>query len=173
MTASDIAEILFTQTERHRYQICNIYLYQWESDVFAITPSDGMAYEFEIKVSRSDFRADFEKQEKHRWLSNHRLPMLLRRGRERSASAKLGARSTFTYLPRVETIPNRFYYVAPAGVIPKDEVPRYAGLIEIMDGKIVYTKRAPTLHTERFTMWQQLLEKYYWQWFNMRKKASK
>lgn len=38
-----------------------IPLYKWEMDVMSISKSS-MMYEFEVKVSRGDFKADFKKE---------------------------------------------------------------------------------------------------------------
>lgn len=48
----------------------NIYLYdRWESDILSVSYND-KATEIEIKRSRSDFLADFKKEEKHYQTSN-------------------------------------------------------------------------------------------------------
>lgn len=48
----------------HIYHLYNSYLYSWECDYFSRTKS-GNDYEVEIKLTRSDFFADFKK-DKHR-----------------------------------------------------------------------------------------------------------
>ena len=73
----------------------------WEADLISITKA-GYMYEYEIKISKSDFMHDFGKP-KHRSL-------------RRAAES-----------PR---IPNYFSYVAPINAIPLC-IPDYAGLIEI------------------------------------------
>ena len=70
----------------------------WECDVLSITKS-GYATEYEIKISRSDFKADFKKP-KHR-------------GFEKGIGGMIC----------------RFWYVVPNGMITADEVPEYAGLM--------------------------------------------
>ena len=49
---------------RHHHIVPNIYIYSWESDLVAMT-KDNFLFEFEIKISRSDYKADFKK-EKHK-----------------------------------------------------------------------------------------------------------
>ena len=49
--------------------LCNIYYWHWESDCLYITKS-GYLWEFEVKVTRSDFFADAAKETKHRALLN-------------------------------------------------------------------------------------------------------
>ena len=53
----------------HQYVMENLYVFEWESD-FLLKTKSGYWYEAEIKISLSDFKADFEKKEKHQ------LPML-------------------------------------------------------------------------------------------------
>lgn len=98
-----------------------------EADVLVLRKS-GLAAEYEIKLSRADFRADFQKQAKH---------------------AALRARAT--------SCPNYFFYVAPAGLIPPAEVPSYAGLIEVRPSQDPaypgaqsgLVKEAPKLHSTK------------------------
>lgn len=64
MTVSDIQEALYKLYHNHMYHLYNSYLYNWECDYYSRSKS-GKDYEVEIKLSRSDFFADFKK-EKHR-----------------------------------------------------------------------------------------------------------
>lgn len=79
----------------------------WEADLISITKSNYM-YEYEIKISRSDFEKDFRK----------------------------GKHLTIKTTPwRGNTsIPNYFLYVAPLNAIPLC-IPSYAGLIEVVPSK--------------------------------------
>lgn len=63
MQASDIQRVLKYHFNSHKYELQNSFVFNWECDFFSITKA-GYAYEVEIKVSRSDFFADFKK-EKH------------------------------------------------------------------------------------------------------------
>lgn len=73
----------------------------WEEcDLYLVT-GRGYAAEYEIKRTRSDFKADFRKRHKHQMLRG-------RTGR---------------------SLPTRFTYVCPAMVIPLRDVPDYAGLM--------------------------------------------
>lgn len=83
-----------------------------ECDVISVSKSDYI-YEYEIKISRSDFKKDFIK-EKHNHILNEK----------------------FTYTRKGELlfrICNYFNYVVPRDLISIDEVPEYAGLIYIND----------------------------------------
>lgn len=65
MNVQEIQNALRQRFFNHKYDLQNSYIFQngWECDFFSITKS-GYCYEVEIKVSRSDFIADFKK-EKH------------------------------------------------------------------------------------------------------------
>ncbi len=75
-----------------------------EADWLEVTRS-GYVYDYEIKVSRRDFKADFRKR-KHKRLKD-------------GPSA------------RRQIIPKLFYFVTPVGLVREHEVPDYAGLIEV------------------------------------------
>lgn len=55
---------LWTDNRKFPYQLPNSFIYSWECDFWTMT-SGGETREFEIKISRSDFLADFKK-EKHK-----------------------------------------------------------------------------------------------------------
>lgn len=97
-------------------------------DIIIVTSSD-YAIDIEIKVSRSDFKADFKKETKH-W-----------------------------YLKSKKTKQAYFYYAVPFGLIKIEEVPEYAGLIYVRaDGKKVEViKKAPKLHSNKITVEEKLL----------------
>lgn len=87
-----------------------------EMDVCSIT-KNGMLYEIEVKVSRSDFHAD-KKKEKWRWLAL-----------------------------KPENGPNYFYYACPEGMIKEAEVPAFAGLLYVdATGAVTVMKRPRRLH---------------------------
>lgn len=93
----------------------------YESDVLAITKSL-MITEIEVKISRSDFKADFKKTHKHYRMQNPITD---------------GWRWT----------PNKFYFACPVGLINDSDVPTYAGLIWVDSlGNIEVVKEAKRLH---------------------------
>jgi len=94
----------------------------YEADILRITAA-GYFHEYEIKVSKSDFKNDFvAKAEKHRKLK-----------------AKTWVKG-----------PCCFWYMCPANLIQPEEVPEYAGLIWI-NPHFVEKKKAPRLHKEKFS----------------------
>lgn len=107
--------------ETHPYQTLNFNRcgYQ-EADVFMINKSNQLVTEIEVKISISDFKADFRKTFKHYKFQN--------------------------YNDR-HTCPSHFYYACPAGLIPLIDIPVYAGLIYVnQDGSIEIEKKAPKIH---------------------------
>ena len=44
----------------HRYRFLNVFFFENESDFLSFMPN-GFCYEVEVKISRSDFKADFKK----------------------------------------------------------------------------------------------------------------
>ena len=60
MNSKQIEQRLFKHYKAYEYHLAGVYIYSWESDFFCISTS-GYTYETEIKVSRSDFKADFKK----------------------------------------------------------------------------------------------------------------
>lgn len=104
----------------------NCGAFGWEADLIRILPSM-IAYEYEIKISASDFRKDAAKTLKHLALNGDH-PAARKKGR----------------------CAQRFYYVAPPGVILADRVPSHAGLITFWpNGKPKLVKRAPKLHDHK------------------------
>lgn len=96
------------------------YLFSdWESDVLSINKNN-LITEYEVKVSRGDFRADAGKK-KWKW-----------------------------YEKKIEDmISNYFYYVCPAGMLSAEEIPPFAGLIYATNTGLQWVKAAPLLHHKR------------------------
>lgn len=97
-----------------------------ECDVLSISKADYI-YEYEIKISRADFKKDFIK-EKHTHIINEKYT------RTRKGS--------LVYL-----LPNYFNFVTPRDLISIDEVPDYAGLIYMNeDSSFTIVKKPKLLH---------------------------
>lgn len=111
--------------------MCNNFQWRFgEADVISISKSD-MSIEYEVKCSKSDFKADFKKKAKHLRLS----------GVRHRKNGYLG-------------VPNRFYYVTPVGLLRVGDIPIYAGLIEINTSaaphaSAIVVKKAPLIHSEK------------------------
>lgn len=120
---SHIQKYLFERS--HIYQACNFIGSGYaESDILAVTRSL-MVTEIEIKISRSDFKADFKKKHKHYKMQNCKEDGHFK-------------------------VPNRFYYACPSDMISIEEVPTYAGLVYVSESGVVeIIKPAPLLHKRK------------------------
>ena len=106
----------------------NCGAFGWESDLVRVS-SAMYASEYEIKVTREDFRRDAKK--------TARVEALV------MADGTLRAQGL---------TPSQFWYAAPVGVIPHDELPEYAGLVELPGRKaVIVVKPAPRLHKVKLT----------------------
>ncbi len=151
------------------YKLFNVFMYGWECDFFSMT-SSGYAVEVEIKVSRSDFFADFKKKDKHK-LFRHRNKeaVCIAHGWGGFNNVKIPGEqgyhraefSNIQFNNPLLLLPNRFYYACPEGLIFADEVPNYAGLLYYRGNFLHEVKKAPLLHREKVDKTKTLLSKYY------------
>lgn len=139
MTAKQVLNLLDDTLVDHYYQVRNTYIFgkDWESDWFSISPQN-LVYEVEVKVNNMDFHADFKKRRRHEVLQS---------------SSGLNSRNC----------PNKFFFCAPESKIHITEVPHYAGLMLIIDGKVEIVKEAPLLHEDKSSLADILLDKFYYQ----------
>lgn len=116
----------------------NSKVFDWESDLISVTKS-GFIHEFEIKVTRADFKQDAKK---------------------RRATLLCNPEVAGFWGSRICARPNYFWYVVPNGLITYEEVPGYAGLIYAMEpvvGHHLYfnttqtVKEAKRIHNEKAT----------------------
>jgi hypothetical protein len=117
MTAKQIQQILTESKMQKGIVAQNYYLGGFEADLLHIL--EGKLYEYEIKVSRSDFFKDFEKKDKH----------------EKLQAGKLANKFYFvvpTCLVKIAEVPAQY------GLIYVNE-----------QGKISTVKRAKELHKEK------------------------
>lgn len=129
MTERDIQHSLYRFCNRRGDKVfAPNFRLLWETDFISVT-RDFKVCDYEIKVTRSDFKHDAVKTVKH-------------------DAYKTRAPRPF--------VPNRFYYVTPEGLVQPDEVPDYAGLLWVRPFPAgsrnpylpVSKKKAPSLHSE-------------------------
>lgn len=146
LTADQIAAKLIANRYHRAFTLpCYTPVNWWECDVFEITKS-GYFREYEIKISRADFKADAKKEVAE--IRDYRGKV---RREAASKHALLEDRS-----PRG---PVQFWFVVPAGLVELHEVPRWAGLIEIRQGEGRWRgtigeherKKAPRLHKQKLS----------------------
>jgi hypothetical protein len=168
-----IQNALFSDMCRGSYQLIipnYTPLDWWECDLLAITKA-GFAVEFEVKISKADFKNDAKKKSE--------------RGNYNWAANKYDTPAQIKHeqlLARSEKGPSRFYYVVPDGLLTAEEVPEWAGLkyakpyTEPFNGSlyIATIKEAPKLHRKEVP--QKVLDHarsvFYWRFWNERMRAK-
>ena len=102
--AIQVALMSWVKSTRADIVIPNYYLGAWECDLLKIAYNNGFLTEYEIKVSKADFKKDAQKQTQYSKKNKH-------------DEVLFGKRC------------NRFYFVVPDGMISPEEVPKGMGLI--------------------------------------------
>lgn len=120
----EIQMILLRCLPARKYNLPNFQPYGWyEADILSITQA-GYIYEYEIKTSISDFKADFK---------NKRYKHMLLDGKLKKS---------------YENIPRKFFFVCPEGLLDVNDIPPYAGLIYVIESqynmRLKTVKDAPT-----------------------------
>mgnify|MGYP003435342952 FL=1 len=174
-TEESICEILDRKySQLCKYKIPNVFVFasDWESDFF-MQNNSGYAYEFEIKVSRSDFLNDKKKVKKHSILSTgkftHTTQTYDRFDKESNKTIWIESHEEREHNFR----PNKFYYVVPEGLVAVDEVPSYAGLMYIKDFFAEEIKPAPFIHKEKLSFESILCNKFYYAWLESKREVLK
>lgn len=169
------SELVYRQARRfisnHDHKLENVFVHQWEADLFSVTSSK-YAYELEVKISRSDFLADFKKP-KHNLFKAYKRGFGILRGDsgwhsdwQSRYSELINYHVEYTNIQAVQlchrTTPNKFFYCVPDKLISLDEIPEYAGLIYCSNTDFKIIKKAPFLHKDEFDVKTMLFDKYYW-----------
>lgn len=103
-TVREIQKCIYSlyKTKGYKYFSSNSFgLGEFEVDFVGVHPENMFCVEFEIKMTKSDFRADFKKKNKHELLKKGLWPV------------------------------NQFFFVAPRGVLSSKDIPRHLGLITV------------------------------------------
>lgn len=156
-----------------RYKLANAFIFKrdWESDFF-VQKQNGYSYEFEVKISRSDFFADKKKVSKHLILSNGKFAEQKILWNDNSTGKD--DRWTIEETEREHSFrPNKFFYVVPWGLITVDELPKYAGLFYYEEGTgncgLSKIKDAPFIHKECLKFESVLCSKFYHYWLEQKR----
>lgn len=164
MDTKYIQKSIYFQCKRRQqaFMVSNKYLNKWfECDFISISKSDYLT-EYEIKISKSDFKRDFiEKPIKHAWLDGRRTGEVITEDYiivDKPSPPKDDPPYVARRYHKMDPFhgPNYFYYVCPENLIKIEEIPKYAGLIYIIEnktnvGKLQYIKKAPLLHKIKTT----------------------
>lgn len=121
-------------------------VFGWESDLASVTKS-GLAHDHEIKISRADWLRELRTKERR-----HRHLQEARERARRILEQRNGRTSAHYPMP-----PNYWWLVCPDGVAKEDEIPDYAGWMEVrngLDGAVTLRikKEAPRLHTHKVSV---------------------
>lgn len=132
----------------------------WECDVAEVTKAD-LLVEYEIKVSRADFKIDRLKSRVVYRTGIKELKHHLLRDRHTSG-------------------PSRFWYVTPVGLLNPTEIPKWAGLLEVSrspEGRYCSSVivRAPLLHKTKMTQDKMfsLFRNCYFRYHQQRERCRK
>jgi len=131
-TTSDIEAILMQEFHARR---CSpiapslVLPHGWEADIAAVTKTN-FVHEIEIKVSRSDFLADFKKHAYHRDIAKHDRMSSRMHGNEIS-SPDNDWRIRKGLKPQSIWTPNYFWFASPLGILKAEDIPEHAGWFEI------------------------------------------
>lgn len=195
MTEKYIQRALFKAFHSHVYKFTNVYFFNNESDWLSFL-SSGFCYEVEIKISRSDFKADFKK-EKHQihqsnenssktflskirdvfdwnpsWELCREYPELIECREDIRNSWRTGSnietRLMMNTASEIEfrktenrLLPNKFFYAVPVGLIKKEDVPDYAGLLYVDENfRVTKIKDGKFLHKDKLDV-KKLFNKTY------------
>jgi len=150
-TSQDITNALHKKYINNcKYKVSSIYVFRndWESDFFLQKAND-YCYEFEVKVSKADYKKDFTKYTKHEILSTGKFT------KHDGSICDWSKR------------PNKFYFVVPMGMLEAKDIPTYAGLMVITDKGVLKTiKDAPFLHKNKLKLEEALCQKFYSYWIS-------
>lgn len=123
----------------------NFYIGEYECDILRISKTD-MLYEYEIKISVSDFKADFAKQNKT-WTNGQLITEM------KHDSIVSGERT------------NYFSFVVDKELAHlADTVNELYGffVVDLDTGKTECIRRPKRLHSNKFTSWKKLCSKIFW-----------
>lgn len=150
-----------TKCERHLMSVPNTgEVWVWESDVASITTA-GLTHDFEVKVSRADWLAERRKVEEGDIRQGKKAyrDHVLRHAKEIAALIDDPKPRKTIAIPGLKlrekkgfTPPNYFWVVTVEGVANPQEIPDYAGWIEVVfnekQGRFQLEERwkAPRLH---------------------------
>lgn len=141
----------------------NVYVDNWnECDALCVLRS-GYTHEVEIKITRSDFKADFKKTN---WWQTHQHP----------SSHNYSRRFEMNKHEQLEQgigFPNRFSFLVPDDMVDPDEVPDYCGLMYFnrhigLRGRITTIRQPKLLHKNKIdeTALAKLSSKFVWRYID-------
>lgn len=170
---------LFRHFNTHKLHCPNTTtVFPWEADLVSLTRAE-LAHEFEIKITRADFKADFKK-DKHRLLTakfHGEIPYSITSEEMEKIYARCEPRArealTLLYRYEIKSMPNYFWFICLDFDVPHNEIPEYAGYIKATSkDDYVYLNRekeAPRIHKGKLDDGQKeslyhSINARYWKW---------
>lgn len=157
MTANEIAKQLRSRISRMGVlTMSNVYLLNspWECDVIKVLKS-GYWHEYEIKLSVSDFRNDFQKK-LARAQGSEKKHDLFASDSDLNFRKIYGRGNANQFIPK----PATFTFVTPAGLLKPQQIPSHCGLLELdtSDRRIRWNQvvKSPRLKKPTKLSWGQL-----------------
>ncbi len=129
----------------------------WENDVCMVTKS-GYWIEYEVKLTVADFRVDSQKQKEV-------LP--------RAWGEPVKFENKHDLLANTERGPCRFFYVVPEGLLANEQLPVWAGLIEVVgtaQSRVYFREKvaAPRRHKRKDeSLVSRIHESCYWRFHRL------
>lgn len=148
MNKSELVEDIFLRNQsfyRTDIVLSRFYLGDYECDVFRISKTD-MVYEYEIKISESDFKADFKKN------------------RRKRVKGKLITEKKHDIIVSGERT-NYFSFVVEKSLAHlADDVSGLYGfyVVDLETKKCICMRRPKKLHGKKFGSWKRLCRKLFW-----------
>lgn len=162
MEAKQITEALvrhLNRTSSAEFILPNFCYGNNELDVFSLSKA-GLVAEYEVKVSRSDYQADFKKEA---W---DLAPVA---GTRRYAMGNKHA-----LLAAGRLLPNKFWFCVPEGLVTGLEVPAYAGLIYVSEPRpglysFQVVREPKILHRNKppEKIYRQIATKCYYRYYDL------
>ncbi len=165
-------QMSFYRANLTRYELLapNVFIdYKGEMDIFAMRKS-GYVDEIEIKISKSDFNADFKKTILVNNSEYDYRKFIEFRAKGLDASKYESHKKLLKHqlLESGELISNRFSFLLPEHLVDSCEIPDYAGLyVYRKTGYVRELKPAPLLHkkkiddTMKYYVTKKLMHRYW------------
>lgn len=123
ITADNIQKrLMYHLRQQHAWVMPNVFIGGYERDCIMINKNSGLWNEYEIKVSIADFKKDFLKT-----TGSYSADMFSPKAQVKYFTTN--KHEHFAKRNVTISTPNRFIFVTPAGLIDKESLPDYAGLI--------------------------------------------
>lgn len=194
ISSAFILRSLFRRFDKSKFHIFESFVFSEESDFLVIGNND-YSHEIEVKISRGDFKNDFKKHKHSKFAAlREKREVITVKGVEQNATCSIdhllkrherekryGTRGVYNSKERERvwqcpvwfqkiskrSIPNKFSFACPEGMIKLEEIPDYYGLYYInKKGKATQVRAPKFIHKDKFDRWKDLASKYYWKWRN-------